>query len=122
MRREREGKERIGEGKRDSGGGTYRKFNRKLCVQSCACVCISPYFASLWFIFGSHTDTHSLLVSSLLTYHQHQVNRQLTHFIKITLAVFPNTSNCTVHVHAYYYFFFNFIIATPAARVSSSLQ
>lgn len=60
MRREREGKERIGEGKRDSGGGgTYRKFNRKLCVQLCACVCVFLLILFVCGLFLGHTPTHT---------------------------------------------------------------
>ena len=64
MRREREGKERIGEGKRDSGGGgTYRKFNRKLCTQSCTCVCVCVcvflLILQICGLFLGHTPTHT---------------------------------------------------------------
>ena len=69
MRREREGKERIGEGKRDSGGGgghAGSSIGNYVCNRAHVCVYFS-LFCKFVVYFGSHTDTHSLLVNLSLT-------------------------------------------------------
>lgn len=64
MRREREGKERIGEGKRDSGGGghTGNSIGNYVCNRAHVCVFLLILQACGLFLGHTPTHTHSLFL------------------------------------------------------------